>query len=186
VHWISEISLTGSRLSSTSFLTSLRLSDLSCVFALDLAASRSLPRTPSAETRDLWPAITMNATARGDFGWLSAVEHNGISELLVIEPVFHMEFRTKLGQRRWIEPTVCFFKSHTTLVIENCHRTLRFRFLRMDFPSFDSYFQDAPTGAGQGDRVSSKCLLCHLAGALLDEAWKEGNVIKRGECPVDL
>ena len=98
--------------------------DLSCVFALDRSASQSLPGTPPAETRDLWPAVTINATSQGDFGGLAAVERNKIFELHGIEPVFLQEFRSKLGQPRWIEPdTVCLFKSYTTLVIEFCHRT---------------------------------------------------------------
>jgi hypothetical protein len=69
------------------------------------------------ETRDLWPAVTINATAQGDFGGLAALERNRIFELRGTEPDFLMEFRTKLGQRRWIESdTVCFFfKSHTTI-----------------------------------------------------------------------
>jgi len=50
--------------------------------------------------------------------------------------------------------------------------------LKDEFPEFDNYFEDAPTGVGQGDRVCSKRLLWHLAGAFLDEAWKEGDVIE--------
>ena len=107
---------------------------ISCIFALDRSASQSLPGTPPAETRDLWPAVTINATAQGNFGGPAAVERNKIFELDGIEPDFLQEFRTKLGQWRWIEPdTVCFFKSHTTLVIEFCHRALRF--LKVYFPN---------------------------------------------------
>src|SRR6266700_4979028 len=114
-------------------------------FALDRGASRSLPGTPPAETRDLWPAVTITATAQGNFGGLAAVERNGIFELRGIEPDFLKEFRTKLGQRRWIEfDTVCFFKSHTTLVIEICHRTLRFLFLRINFPNSTTTFKTHP------------------------------------------
>jgi hypothetical protein len=51
-------------------------------------------------------------------------------------------------------------------------------FFKGVFLEFDSYFQDAPTGVGQGDRISSKHLLWHLAGAFLSEGWKEGNIIK--------
>jgi hypothetical protein len=70
---------------------------------------RPLPRLP-AETRDLWPAITINAPAQGDFGWLANVERNAIFELSGTEPDFLMEFKTKLRQRRWIDSeTVCFF-----------------------------------------------------------------------------
>jgi hypothetical protein len=68
-------------------------------------------------------------TARGVFGGLVALEPNGIFQLHGAEPDFLKEFRTKLGQRRWIDcNTVRFFRSHTTLAIENCYRTLRFLF----------------------------------------------------------
>jgi hypothetical protein len=124
--------------------------------------SRCIPiasGTP-VETRDLWPAVTLNATAQGDFGGLAALERNRIFELRGTEPDFLMEFRTKLQQRRWIESdTVCFFKSHTTLVIENCHRTLRLCFLRVMFPGFDNYFQDAPTGVGQETRLQQMSIV---------------------------
>ena len=50
--------------------------------------------------------------------------------------------------------------------------------LKDDLSEFDNYFQEAPTGVGQRDRVSSKRLLWHLAGAFLSEGWKEGNFIK--------
>jgi hypothetical protein len=46
------------------------------------------------------------------------------------------------------------------------------------FQEFDNYFEDAPAGAGQRDRLSSELLLRHLAGAFVDKAWKEGNDIK--------
>ncbi|KAH9968404.1 hypothetical protein BJV74DRAFT_968761 [Russula compacta] len=68
------------------------------------SASESLPGTPPAETRDLWPTVTINATAQGNFGGPAAVERNKIFELDGIEPDFLQEFRTKLEQRRWIEP----------------------------------------------------------------------------------
>ena len=50
--------------------------------------------------------------------------------------------------------------------------------LKHYFSEFDNYFQEAPTGVGQPDRVSSKCQLWHLAGAFLDEGWKEGDAIE--------
>jgi hypothetical protein len=71
---------------------------------------RSLSGTPFAETRDLWSAVTINATAQGDFDGLAALRRNRIFELRGAEPDFLMEFKTKLGQRFWIEAdTVCFF-----------------------------------------------------------------------------
>ena len=85
-----------------------------CPFVTEGALDRRplpslLPRLP-AETRDLWPAITINASAQGDFGWLANVERNAIFELSGTEPDFLMEFKTKLRQRRWIDSeTVCFF-----------------------------------------------------------------------------
>jgi hypothetical protein len=47
--------------------------------------------------------------------------------------------------------------------------------IESELHEFDNYFQDAPTGVGQKDRVSSKRLLLHLAGAFLDE---KGNGIE--------
>ena len=77
---------------------------------LNPGASQSLPGRPPAETRDLWPAVTINATAQGSFGGVAAVERNRIFELPVdIELDFLKEFRIKLGQQRWVESnTVCF------------------------------------------------------------------------------
>jgi hypothetical protein len=83
--------------------------NLSCVFTLDRAASQLLPGTPPAVTSDLWPAITINAPARGDFGGLAALERNMMLELHGTKPDELMEFRTKLQQPHWIESnTVCF------------------------------------------------------------------------------
>ena len=48
--------------------------------------------------------------------------------------------------------------------------------LKDELHEFDTYFQDAPTGVGQGDRASSKLLLSHLANTFLDEASKKGNI----------
>ena len=79
--------------------------------ALDRAAS-----PPLSETRILWPAVTINAAAQGDFGRLAALERNRIFELCGTEPDFLMEFRTKLRQRRWVESdTVYFFLNHIPL-----------------------------------------------------------------------
>jgi hypothetical protein len=50
--------------------------------------------------------------------------------------------------------------------------------LKDDLSEFDNYFQEAPTGVGQRDRVSSRRLLHHLASAFLSEGWKEGDFIK--------
>ena len=84
----------------------LRIRDLSCVSTLDRPPFRSLPQ----ETRELWPAVTISAPARGDFGGQANVERNVIVRLSDNEPDFLMEFRTKLRQRRWIDSdTVCFF-----------------------------------------------------------------------------
>ena len=68
-----------------------------------------------AETYDLWPAVTIKATVRGEFGGLAMLELNRIFELHGSEPDFLIEFRTKLRQQRWIDSdTVHFFKSHIT------------------------------------------------------------------------
>ncbi|KAF8507215.1 hypothetical protein F5888DRAFT_1648473 [Russula emetica] len=128
----------------------------------DRVASQSPSETLPAETRDLWPLVTIYATAQGDFGGLAALAHNSISKLDGTEPDFLMEFRTKLGQRRWIESDTV---SNSTVLKDELHE-------------FDNYFQDAPTGVEQRDRVSSKDLLWHLAGAFLDGAWKKENLIK--------
>jgi hypothetical protein len=79
-------------------------------FALDPSMSPLLSETHSAETCDLWPVVTIEATTAGDFGGPDALERNQIFELHGTEPDFLVEFRTKLRQRRWIESdTVCFF-----------------------------------------------------------------------------
>jgi hypothetical protein len=84
--------------------------------ALDPAAFPSPAETLFAETSDLWPAITIKATAQGEFGGNYALGRNKIFELRGTEPDFLMEFKIKLGQRRWIESdTVCFFFFHTPL-----------------------------------------------------------------------
>jgi hypothetical protein len=71
------------------------------------------------KTRDLWPAVTIKAPARGDFGGQDNVEHNKIVELSGAGPDFLVEFRDKLRRRRWIDSdTVCFFFFNITLVIE--------------------------------------------------------------------
>jgi hypothetical protein len=78
-----------------------------------------VPGPPPAETRELWPAVTINAIAQGSLGGLAALERNAMLELSGHKPDFLEDFRTKLLQRRWIgSDSVCFFKSHTTLVIE--------------------------------------------------------------------
>jgi len=48
--------------------------------------------------------------------------------------------------------------------------------LKDELRNFENYFQDAPTGVEQGDRVSGKCQLLHLACAFFREGWKQGNV----------
>ena len=138
-----------SRSSLTSFLTLLRLSSLPCRrchcdLSSTLALDRAVSSSPSGTlTRDLWPAVTISTTTQGDFGGLAALERNGIFELDGTEPNFLVEFREKLGQPRWIERnTVYFFKSHTTLVIENCRRSVRF--LRMNFTSLTATFKTHP------------------------------------------
>jgi hypothetical protein len=74
-------------------------------FALDRASFPSLPGP--TETPDLWPAVTIDASAQGNFADLENVKRNGI---FGTEPDFLIEFRTKLRQRRWIDSdTVCFF-----------------------------------------------------------------------------
>jgi hypothetical protein len=46
------------------------------------------------------------------------------------------------------------------------------RALKDELHEFDNYFEDAPTNVGERDRVSSKLILWHLAGAFVDKAWK--------------
>ncbi|KAI0283111.1 hypothetical protein BGY98DRAFT_953092 [Russula aff. rugulosa BPL654] len=73
-----------------------------------------------------------------------------------------MEFRTKIRQRHYIDS----IKNPAALHLKD------------DLSEFDNYFQEAPTGVGQRDRVSSRRLLHHLASAFLSEGWKEGDFIK--------
>ena len=61
------------------------------------------------QTRDLWPAVTINAPTRGNFGGQANIEPNAIFELSGTEPDFLTEFRTKLGQRRWIDSNTVYF-----------------------------------------------------------------------------
>jgi hypothetical protein len=76
---------------------------------VDRDSFRLLPGPP-AEARELWPAIEINAPARGKFGRQDNVEHNNIFELFGPEPEFLIKFRTELKKPRWIDPvTVCFF-----------------------------------------------------------------------------
>ena len=71
-------------------------------------------------TRELWPAVTINTSARGIFDGLIDVERNDIVELSGTELKFLVEFRTKLRKQRWIDSdTVCLFFHHIPLVIEN-------------------------------------------------------------------
>jgi hypothetical protein len=115
----------------------LRIRDLSCVSTLDRPSS--LPQ----ETRELWPAVTISAPARGDLGGQVNVERNVIVKLSDTEPDFLMEFRTKLRQRRWIDSdTVCFFFNHIPLVIENYRRTLLFS--GMNFTDSTTIFKPHP------------------------------------------
>ena len=97
---------------------------LSCVFSLDDASLRPPPETLHGETRDLWPAVTINSPTRGNFGGQDYVAQNNIFELCGTEPGFLTEFKDKLRKPRWIDSnTVCFF-NHIPLVIENYRRTL--------------------------------------------------------------
>ncbi|KAI0262018.1 hypothetical protein BGY98DRAFT_1104276 [Russula aff. rugulosa BPL654] len=98
--------------------------------------------THLATTCDLWPAVTINVIVRGDFGGPWCLERNEIAEAYP-EPDFITEFRSKLGQRRWIE-------SGSNSVVH---------VLKEEFHEFDTYFQDAPMVGEQGDRVSSKLVL---------------------------
>jgi hypothetical protein len=63
-----------------------------------------------------------------------------------------------------------------TLVIENCHRILRFS--RINFTSLTTTFKTHPRTSGKETASPAKRLLWHLAGAFLDEGWKKDNVIK--------
>jgi hypothetical protein len=139
---------------TTSFLAALLTmspSFIATYHALDPSASQLRPGTPPAVTRDLLPAVTINAPAQGNFGGPDAVERNKIFKLDGIEPDFLQEFRSKLRQPRWIEPDlVCFFKSHTTLVIEFRHRTHRtLRILNVNFPDSTTTFKTHPRASGK-------------------------------------
>lgn len=57
------------------------------MFDLDRPAS-PLPSGTSAKRRDVWPAVTVNAAAQGDFGGLAALERNNIFELDDTKPDF--------------------------------------------------------------------------------------------------
>jgi hypothetical protein len=101
-------------------------------------------QTGDASTLDLWPAITLYTTSQGMFERLETIGKNKISELHDTEPDFLLDFRAKLVQCRWIESgtEVCFFNPHT-IVIENCHRTLRFS-SRINFTSLTTTFNPHP------------------------------------------
>lgn len=80
-----------------------------CIFALDRAVSLLTPAT-SAESRFLWPVISLNVTDHGGFGGVDTIELNNIFELHDTEPEFLVDFKTELRQRCWVEPNiVCFF-----------------------------------------------------------------------------
>ncbi|KAI0249462.1 hypothetical protein BJV78DRAFT_696849 [Lactifluus subvellereus] len=128
----------------------------------DRAVSPLLSETHTAETCYLWPVVTIEATAEGDFGGPAALERNQIFELHGTEPNFLKEFRTKLRQRRWIE-------SDTNPVV---------LVLKDELHEFDNYFEDAPTDVGQRDRISGKDELMHLASTLFHKSLKGANVIK--------
>lgn len=59
-------------------------------------------------------AVTLITKSRGSFETPDTVEINNIHELDGTEPGFLSEFKSKLGQCRWIEPgtEVCLFRSH--------------------------------------------------------------------------
>jgi hypothetical protein len=79
-------------------------------FALAPLLSPSSSETLTADTQSLWPVITIRAAAQGELSGLALLKGNKIVELRGTEPDFFKEFKTKLGQRRWIESdTVCFF-----------------------------------------------------------------------------
>jgi len=50
----------------------------------------------TAHAKDLWPAVTMNAPAKKNFGEQRSLEPNSIFVLDDTEPDFLIEFRTKL------------------------------------------------------------------------------------------
>lgn len=72
----------------------------------------------------LWPAVTINAIAREP----ASLGSNEIVDLSGTEPDFLTQFISELERPRVESDTVCFFKSRTTLVIENCHKSLWLRF----------------------------------------------------------
>ncbi len=51
-------------------------------------------------------------------------------------------------------------------------------FLKERHHEFDKYFEDAPTDVEQRDRVADDLSLWHLAGTIIDGAWKDEDVIK--------
>jgi hypothetical protein len=73
-------------------------------FALDRATSSRLVETRSQESIAFFPLINIMVDNRGNFGGLSTIGDNEISELPPgPQPEFLMRFRAKLTQRCWIE-----------------------------------------------------------------------------------
>ena len=123
--------------------------NLSRVFGLDHAASR-LQRYESinAPTHDLWPAVTMHAIARGNFGGWASLEKNMIVDHTGSKPDFLEQFISKLRQRWNKSDTVCFI-NHIPLVIENRHRTLWLCFLKINLTSLATTFKTHPQATGK-------------------------------------
>lgn len=70
----------------------------------------------TGHANDLAPAVTLNTISQAVFERSDTVEKNNIHKLdgTEPEPDFLAEFKTKLGQHRWIKSgtEVCFFRSH--------------------------------------------------------------------------
>ena len=111
-------------------------------------------------------------------------ERNKIFKLRGTEPDFLKEVRTKLGKLCWIESdTVCFFQSHTTLVVENCHITVRFS--RMNFTSLTSTLKTHPRMSGK-ETASLATTNCGILQARFKQGLEGRQRHQRGECPVGL
>jgi hypothetical protein len=65
--------------------------------------------TIHTDPHELWPAVTINAIARGSFGEPASLERNEIVELSGTEPEFLTQFISELEQLWGESDMVCFF-----------------------------------------------------------------------------